>query len=383
MELKKLHVQLFVVDEAHCISQWGHEFRTDYLKLSQKIAELGNPPVLALSATATPEVQKDIKQQLDKPDMTSHINQMDKPNMSFSVEQFLYPEDKAKRIISIAHQKRTPTMIYFSSRSAAEQLAEELTNALEQRVAFYHGGMENMDRLLVQQQFMKDELDIICCTSAFGMGVDKPNIRRVIHYHFPAQIESFIQEIGRAGRDGQPCASLVLHTPNDQVLPQLLLEKEVPGEEDVRRVFSWLSQNSKLPSDEEMLEKMNLSESQWNFLKFHLEHVQIIINGEVRQEDKLEAFRPEIIKRLNKRWKYKNHKYKQMLDWVLHKGCRRDRLYMPFQKGTAKPLVECCDYCGFSIDDLDIQKDSSNDSENFSSWKDRLDAVFLQEYING
>ncbi|GGF09130.1 ATP-dependent DNA helicase RecQ [Halobacillus andaensis] len=378
-ELKKLYVELFVIDEAHCISQWGHEFRTDYLKLSQATKEFGDPVILALSATATPEVQDDIKRQLNKPDMVPHIYRMDKPNMSFAVEDVLYHQEKVERIKSIVSNKPAPTMIYFSSRQAAEQVAVELTVALDQRIAFYHGGMENMDRLLVQQQFMKDELDVICCTSAFGMGVDKPNIRRVIHYHFPTQIESFIQEIGRAGRDGKPCASLVLHTPSDQVLPQMLLEKELPQEEDVDRLIRWMEQKDELQVDEEMAEILQLSESQWNFLKYHLEHHHVVSNRTIQRNIDLTGLRAKISQRLKERWLYKNRKYKQMVNWIHCSGCRRKQLYAPFQKEISKPMVMCCDYCGFSIDDLEIKEARVESGDAIENWQDRLRTLFLQE----
>ncbi|MFG6148659.1 RecQ family ATP-dependent DNA helicase [Halobacillus sp. B23F22_1] len=381
-ELKKLYVELFVIDEAHCISQWGHEFRTDYLKLSQVVKEFGDPTILALSATATPEVQEDIKCQLKKLDMVSHIYRMDKSNMSFAVEDVLWHQEKVERIKSIVSNKPAPTMIYFSSRKAAEQVAAELTLSLDQRIAFYHGGMETMDRLLVQQQFMKDELDVICCTSAFGMGVNKPNIRRVIHYHFPTQIESFIQEIGRAGRDGKPCASLVLHTPNDQVLPQRLLEKELPQEEDVERLLRWLAHKNELLIDEEMTEILQLAESQWNFLKYHLEYHHVVSNRMIQRHPDLIGLRAKISKRLKERWLYKNNKYKQMVNWIHCSGCRRKQLYAPFQNEISRPIVTCCDYCGFSIDDLEIYEERVSSVDTIENWQDRLRALFLQETTN-
>ncbi|MCP3025824.1 ATP-dependent DNA helicase RecQ [Halobacillus sp. A5] len=381
-KLKELHVNLFVIDEAHCISQWGHEFRTDYLKLNEMIKELGDPPVLALSATATPEVQQDIKIQLNRPHMVPHIYKMDKPNMSFEVEYLEDPGEKIERIKTILSNQPAPTMIYFSSRSAAEKVAEELWLTMDQRVAFYHGGMENIDRLLVQQQFMNDELDVVCCTSAFGMGVDKPNIRRIIHYHFPGQIESFIQEIGRAGRDGKPCASLVLHTHRDHYLPQLLIEKELPKNEDAARVFHWFDRNERLLSDEEMLETLQLSDSQWNFIKFHLGKSGVITRNNIEIKENWKVIQAELLNRLQERWNYKNSKYKQMINWLFYDGCRRKMLYSPFQSEVRSPQAGCCDYCGSFMKDLHIpQKEVSR--AQYSSWEARLRAIFLQEPSDG
>ncbi|MFC7320728.1 RecQ family ATP-dependent DNA helicase [Halobacillus campisalis] len=381
--LHTLDVSLFVIDEAHCISQWGHEFRTDYLKMDQVIEKVGNPPVLALSATAAPDVQKDIKKQLGRTNMIDHIYPMDKPNISFAVEFHEHQDDKKARIRHMLAAQRLPTMIYFSSRQSAELVAEELNIALDQRVAFYHGGMEQMDRLLVQQQFMKDQLDVICCTSAFGMGVDKPNIRRVIHYHFPTQVESYIQEIGRAGRDGKPCASIVLYTPHDQLLPKMLMERELPEEAAIERLFAWLTNHSALLPDEEMHEQLQLSESQWNFLKYQLEETQVIFQNTIMFDVELwSKAKMQIRTNLRKRWNYKNEKFHQMRDWLYFTGCRRLKLYEPFQEGVRDAEVDCCDHCGFIIDDAQLMEEEAAGVITHNSWDVRLKRIFLQESIN-
>ncbi|WP_173916271.1 ATP-dependent DNA helicase RecQ [Halobacillus sp. Marseille-Q1614] len=372
--LKQLKVDLLVIDEAHCISQWGHEFRTDYLKIGEAAENLGHPPVLALSATATPEVQKDIKHQLGLPLMKEHIYKMDKPNISLCVEKCEDPEEKLERIMRVLRAQTSPTMIYFSSRQTAEGVTEQLKQRLDQRIAFYHGGMEPMDRLLVQQQFMNDQLDVVCCTNAFGMGVDKPNIRRVIHYHFPTQLESYIQEIGRAGRDGLHCASLVLYTPTDHHLPLRLIQSELPEEADVNNLFRYLQSENEL-KENTLVEKLELSESQWNFLKYQLEQHRISNN------DQSEA-KVMIIEQLKERWYYKNRKFKEMLDWIHYDGCRREKLYAPFQEGYNSPEVPCCDYCGASIEDLSAAS-SREPALQEEQWPARLKAIFLQEPLNG
>ncbi|WP_082233962.1 RecQ family ATP-dependent DNA helicase [Halobacillus massiliensis] len=365
--LQQLKIDLLVIDEAHCISQWGHEFRTDYLKIGKAAEKLGRPPILALSATATPEVQKDIKHQLGLKETKDHIYKMDKPNMTFSVESCERPEDKLDRMVTILRTKKLPTMIYFSSRQTAEHITEELKRHTGQRIAFYHGGMEPMDRLLVQQQFMNDQLDVICCTNAFGMGVDKSNIRRIIHYHLPTQLESFIQEVGRAGRDGLPCTSLVLYTPTDHFLPLRLIQSELPEETDVHKFFQFLQTESDLNRGD-IAEKLELSESQWNFLRFQVEH----LSDTSRQEAKV-----KIIQQLKNRSYYKNRKFKEMLDWIHYDGCRRVKLYAPFQEGFIEPQVPCCDSCGGSVEDLNIFAAQDSDHEE-ESWEERLKAIFLQ-----
>ncbi|MFD2925838.1 RecQ family ATP-dependent DNA helicase [Halobacillus naozhouensis] len=380
-QLIKLHIDLFVIDEAHCISQWGHEFRTDYLKLSRSIEQVGNPPVLALSATATPEVQTDIKQQLVRPEMLSVVYPMDKVNMSFAVEETSSHEEKLERITQVLSHKKAPTMIYFSSRMWAERVSEELKTKVDQRIAFYHGGMEQMDRLLVQQQFMNDQLDVICCTSAFGMGVDKSNIRRVIHYHFPTELESFIQEIGRAGRDGKPCASLMLYTPGDYHLPQMFIQNELVKPEDVEGVLHSVydivyKQETEL-NDEEMSEELKLSETQWNFIKYQLEQEKLINHGPViRDKHKWGQTTEKIQWILENRWKYKSRKLQEMVSWLHHPDCKRKKLYTPFQPDTRTPEVACCSNCGFRMEDMEL--DIEPYSATFTDWKSRLEKIFHQ-----
>ncbi|MFQ3542944.1 RecQ family ATP-dependent DNA helicase [Halobacillus rhizosphaerae] len=379
-QLSRLNISLFVIDEAHCISQWGHEFRTDYLKLSNSIKELGSPSVLALSATATPEVQADIAAQLEKPGMEKMVYPMDKQNISFSVEHYKLPEEKTKRIIEVLRNNQAPAMIYFSSRQWAEKVSFELQKELPHRIAFYHGGMDQTDRLLIQQQFMNNQLDVICCTSAFGMGVDKSDIRLVIHFHVPTQIESFIQEAGRAGRDGEPCASLVLFTPKDYQLPQMLIHSELPETEDLHRIFrvlfNYKQQNRSLREDE-LMEHLQLSESQWNFIKYQLERQNLLSSGTFTGtgEDWYQG-EEEVAVFLEERWTYKQNKLNEMMQWVHHDGCRRDQLYLPFQSFTRTPAVPCCDDCGFDIMNFHIP---SYKKEVFTgSWQERLNLIFQQ-----
>ncbi|KHE69926.1 ATP-dependent DNA helicase RecQ [Halobacillus sp. BBL2006] len=379
-QLLKVKVELLVVDEAHCISQWGHEFRTDYLKIDQVIQDLGEPTVLALSATATPEVQEDIRVKLNLSGMRKHVYPMDKKNISFAVEECLDPDTKIEKIVQFLSKNIAPTMIYFSSRQWAEKVAFQLRERLNQRVAFYHGGMEQTDRMLVQQQFMNNQLDIICCTSAFGMGVDKPDIRIVIHFHLPPQIESFIQEVGRAGRDGEPCVSLVLFTHKDHYLPQMLIQNELPQQEDVKRVLSRLqmywSKDNMLPEDGELLLEIELSESQWNFIRHQLEQHGVIDGRSILTAPYQKRIHQELLQFLKERWTYKQNKLTEILQWVHHFDCRRKGLYKSFQDEVREPYVPCCDVCGFLISDLQFN-DEIEDCKG-ESWQDRLKLVFGQ-----
>lgn len=356
--LQKLTIDLFVVDEAHCISQWGHEFRPDYLKMASVIEQLSNPPVMALSATATPEVQEDIIKHLHLQKVNRHIYPMDRKNIALVVKQVADNEDKINYLAKRLTAFPGPSMIYFSSRDWTERVAHELRVRLPNlSVAYYHGGMDQEDRILIQQQFMNGQLDLICCTSAFGMGIDKPDIRLVIHFHLPSRIESFIQEIGRAGRDSEQSVSIVLIGPNDDFIPRKLIESELPDSEEVENILVNMQklylQDQCLPKEETLLEWLGLNEIQWRFMEFHLEKHGLLGKGEKENHSMAEWEQAaEDIKRvIIARNHYKHEKLSEILVWVHQKECRRVSLFSPFQDSVEIPEKACCDVCGFKVDE--------------------------------
>ncbi|WP_152654644.1 ATP-dependent DNA helicase RecQ [Oceanobacillus sp. CFH 90083] len=351
--LQQLPIKLFVVDEAHCISQWGHEFRPDYQRLHEGIEALGNPPVLALSATATPDVQADILQSLHKPNMKKHIYPMDRENIAFCVEEVENDQEKLERIVGITKYYFVPALIYFTSRQAAEEVALSLAAKLpDRKIAYYHGGMEATERLRIQQQFMNNQIDIICCTSAFGMGINKPDIRLVVHYHLPLQVESYIQEAGRAGRDGKSSVGVILYQKGDFRLSASMVKNELPAMEEIDRLITMIltcqHNHMDIPPPEQMHTLLDLQEGAVRFIQRQLQKHGLIHDNKWMIDDaKWQQVRGSVMNYLEKRKRYKNSKLNELYQWVQTKACLRKTLYQSFQDEFKEPLDQCCSNCGF------------------------------------
>ncbi|WP_027001224.1 DNA helicase RecQ [Hugenholtzia roseola] len=210
--LRRLKVSLFAIDEAHCISQWGHDFRPEYTQLKALKRHFPAVPFIALTATADKTTRKDITAQLDLADPALFVASFNRPNLSLSVEPAI---KRIERIIDfIKSRPRTSGIIYTLSRKQAEQTAERLQK-VGIKAEYYHAGMAAQARDRVQENFITDRTPIICATIAFGMGIDKPNVRWVIHYNLPKNIEGYYQEIGRAGRDGLPSDTILFYSLGD------------------------------------------------------------------------------------------------------------------------------------------------------------------------
>lgn len=212
--LFKITLQLFVVDEAHCITQWGVDFRPAYYHLAQAWQRLGKPQLLALTATATAADVQELKAVLfQKRPVTLLRFSVKKPQLAYQVVKVANDEKEAY-CLRFIEQYAGPGIFYFSSREKAEQFAL-LLRLKGYRAASYHGAMKQAERLRIQLQFIHEEVEILCATTAFGMGVDKPNVRFVVHYHLPSSLEAYVQEAGRAGRDGKPALALLLYDARD------------------------------------------------------------------------------------------------------------------------------------------------------------------------
>ena len=237
--LAKRKPALIAIDEAHCISQWGHDFRPDYRMLGQYLPALRPAPVLALTATATPAVQADIVAQLGMIKPAHFIHGFRRDNLAIEVVELCMPERPQAICGLLAVAERRPAIVYATSRKGAENLAHELSRKL--RAAAYHAGLDSETRERVQTAFQAGELEVVVATIAFGMGIDKADIRTVIHAGLPATLEGYYQEIGRAGRDGAPSRTYLMHSYADQRTHDFFLTRDYPPADHLQQIYKSLS----------------------------------------------------------------------------------------------------------------------------------------------
>lgn len=241
--LAGIDVSLFAVDEAHCLSQWGHDFRPDYLRLGSVVQALGRPRIAAFTATATQEVREDISASLRMQDPRVFFAGIDRDNLRIEFYPVAGKGGQEQKIAAIQEyiqvHRGAPGLIYASTRKNVERVCEKLRQS-RIKVGMYHAGMDDQARSQAQDDFMSGKLNLMVATNAFGMGVDKADIRYVVHFDFPGSIEAWYQEIGRAGRDRKPARCLTLFSEGDRFIQEYFLQGSNPPREVIEDVHQAL-----------------------------------------------------------------------------------------------------------------------------------------------
>jgi ATP-dependent DNA helicase RecQ len=358
--MRSVRVGLFVVDEAHCVSQWGHDFRPDYFRLADAARMLDARALVASTATATPRVALDVERRLRLREPLRVATGFDRPNVAFAVARPGGHEKRALIAEVLRGEDALPAIVYAGTRAGSDELARELSAELGEEAVAYHAGLDRERRAAVQRRFLADEVRVICATNAFGMGVDKPNVRTVIHASVPASLEAYYQEAGRAGRDGQPARALLLAENRDKALHVHFIKREqiddgLPGWL-ADRIAAAADGNGRYLLDAYELERgLGGDGDRLRALVGHLTRAGVIapspsapdrVAGRVlaRFDGKAAALCRSSLEEGGKaRWR----QYREIWAYVEDGGCRRAAILRHFGDRSA-PAVgpgPCCDVC--------------------------------------
>ena len=288
--IKRLKPKYVFVDEAHCISEWGHNFRPSYRKITEFCERIGNTNISAFTATAIPEVRRDIIEHFNFSNPRIFIRGFERKNLSLNA---IRTNRKKEKVLSLIKANKLPAVIYTSTRKNAEELSEFLTmNGFLSN--YYHAGLAPEQRRMIQDDFMNDRVKIICATNAFGMGVDKPDIRLLIHYNLTASIENYYQEIGRAGRDGKPSNIYLLYEEKDYNIQQYFINNNYPTDEEVKQVYNSICDYMQIAAGSTYDKRIQIDKNVESFMLPHkINKPKLLASLKVLHENNLLEFYPE------------------------------------------------------------------------------------------
>ncbi|HVS39492.1 MAG TPA: ATP-dependent DNA helicase RecQ [Gemmataceae bacterium] len=351
--LKTRKIELFVVDEAHCVSQWGHDFRPDYLALREAVDDLGSPPVMALTATATPDVVDDILAQLRMTDAEVVHTGFYRPNLELNVVRARGEAEKRALLLERLQQTEGTGIIYSATVKVVEEVAEFLKSA-GLAVGAYHGRLSPRRRAEAQDRFMAGDFKALAATNAFGLGIDKPDIRFVLHYHLPATTEAFYQEFGRAGRDGDRACGALLYDPADCKLLRFFQAKSYPSGADLANAHHTLKRLHDRPQPPTLPEILAISPLSTGRMKVCLS--LFTARGVVHYETggRYRLLRPDMTRdelaraglSYRDRQERDLRRQQEMVGYAEGRGCRWQTLLAYFG-GDGLPDQRCghCDHC--------------------------------------
>jgi ATP-dependent DNA helicase RecQ len=336
---------LFVVDEAHCISAWGHDFRPEYLRLHSAIERLGRPTVLALTATASPPVRTEIVDRLRLQDPVQVIRGFDRPNLRLEVQSFRDDDQKRDAVVLRAMGEAKPGIVYTATRKSAEAYAAALEE-LGIDAAAYHAGLRAADREAVQNRFMAGELDVVVATTAFGMGIDKADVRFVLHAEVADSLDSYYQEVGRAGRDGDPAQAVLFYRPEDLGLRQFFVSGG-PDEQMLRKAATLVTHAEGTVSPTELAEEMDVSPTRLVGLVNLLEQagaVTVAADGGITAQDDAPPPREAAeaaVEVAESHRRVDKSRVEMMRGYADTTGCRRQFLLAYFGEVLDEPCGNC------------------------------------------